>query len=241
MATPEDQAREHRRGVVRLLLVAIPAPSSYVQEHLTAAEKLALARSPYRNTAELFADCMLACADAALGDRTVRSRKEFDALYNDFSSTILEALFATVSTVSATLGAARDAEKAITGSSTMALLSPLADAREQLESLVFPGFVSRTGMTQLRRLPVYLQGITHRIGKLAENLGRDRVWMSEVQTATDRYRAAGGTLPTLQDAAPNITHARWLLEELRLSLFAQHLPAAEPASLQRITKLLAQS
>lgn len=240
MATPEDQAREHRRGVVRLLLRAIPAPTSYVQEHLTAAEKLALARSPYRNTNELFADCMLACADAALTDRTVRSSAEFVSLRDDFSATILDELFATVSVVSATLGAARDAEKAITGSASMALLSPLADAREQLEALVFPGFVSRTGTTQLRRLPVYLQAITHRVAKLADNLGRDRVWMTEVQSATERYRTAGGQLPAKPDAAENLTHARWLLEELRLSLFAQHLPTTEPVSLQRITKLLAQ-
>lgn len=241
MATPEDQAREHRRGVVRLLLLAIPAPTSYVQEHLTATEKLALARSPYSTTAELFADCMLACADAALADRTVRSRAEFEALYNHFSSSILDSLFATVSTVSATLSAARDAEKAITGNASMALLSPLADAREQLEALVFPGFVSRTGIAQLSRLPVYIEAISHRIAKLAENLGRDRVWMSEVQTATERYRAAGGQLPPRVDASAPLTHARWLIEELRLSLFAQHLPTTEPVSLQRITKLLAQS
>ncbi len=240
MATPEDQAREHRRGVVRLLLLTIPPPTGYVQEHLTAAEKLALARSPYRNTNELFADCMLACADAALTDRTVRSREEFVALRDHFSGTILDALFSTVSTVSATLAAARDAEKAITGGASMALLSPLADAREQLEALIFPGFVARTGIVQLRRLPVYLQGITHRVGKLAENLGRDRVWMTEVQSATERYRTAGGQLPANPNAAPNLTHARWLLEELRLSLFAQHLATSEPVSLQRITKLLAQ-
>lgn len=241
MATPQDQAREHRRGVVRLLLLAIPAPTSYVQEHLTAAEKLALARSPYRSIAELFADCMLACADAVLAGRDVRTRAGFDSLRDEFSSTILDALFSTVSVVSATLTAARDAEKSITASSSLALLSPLADAREQLDALVYPGFVSRTGTTQLRRLPVYLQGITHRISKLAENPGRDRVWMAEVQSATERYRAAGGQLPPHPDAAPHVTHARWLLEELRLSLFAQHLPAAEPTSLQRITKLLASS
>ncbi len=244
MATPQDQAREHRRGVVRLLLLTIPPPTSYVQEHLTAAEKLSLARSPYRNTGELFADCMLACADAALADHTVnggtvRSRTEFTALREQFSATILDALFSTVSMVSAALGAARDAERAIAGSSSLALLSPLADAREQLEALIFPGFVARTGIAQLRRLPVYLQAITHRVSKLAENLGRDRVWMLEVQSATERYRAAGGQLPATADAAPHLLHARWLIEELRLSLFAQHLPASEPVSLQRITKLLA--
>ncbi len=239
MATPADQVREHRRGVVRMLLLAIPAPTSYVQEHLTTAEKLALARSPYRNIADLFADCMLACADDVLAGRDVRTRANFEALRDEFSAGILDALFTTVSVVSATLAAARDAEKAIAANSSMALLSPLADAREQLDALVFPGFVARTGTTQLRRLPIYLRGITHRISKLADNLGRDRVWMQEVQTATERYRAAGGQLPPHPDAAPHLIHARWLLEELRLSLFAQHLPAAEPASLQRITKLLA--
>jgi len=121
----------------------------------------------------------------------------------------------------------------------LALIAPLADAREQLEALVFPGFVARTGLAQLRRFPVYLAGITHRVEKLAENVGRDRVWMSEVQSATERYRAAGGELPPHPDAPPALSHARWLLEELRLSLFAQHLGTSEPVSLQRITKLLA--
>ena len=94
-------------------------------------------------------------------------------------------------------------------------------------------------MAQLRRLPVYLAGITHRIGKLAENLGRDRVWMTEVQTATADYVAAGGRLPLAADADDRLVRARWLLEELRLSLFAQHLGAAETVSLQRIRKVLA--
>ncbi|MCU1424880.1 MAG: hrpA, partial [Microbacteriaceae bacterium] len=60
-STPEDQARSMRAGVRRLLLLAIPSPTAYVQQHLTAAEKLSLATSPYKSTAELFADCMAAC------------------------------------------------------------------------------------------------------------------------------------------------------------------------------------
>jgi ATP-dependent helicase HrpA len=63
--------------------------------------------------------------------------------------------------------------------------------------------------------------------------------MAEVQLATDRYLAAGGQLPLPLDADPTLVRARWMLEELRLSLFAQHLGTAEPVSLQRITKLLA--
>lgn len=239
LATPGDQAREHRRGVLRMLQLAIPSPTAYVQEHLTGPEKLALARSPYASTAALFADSMLACAQAVLGDRDIRTRTDFEVVRDELSATILESMFAAVSLTSSVLAAARDAEKAISAASNIALIAPLADAREQLDALVFPGFFARTGLAQLRRVPVYLAGITHRVGKLAENLGRDRVWMSEVQTATERYRAAGGELPQHPDAPAELVHARWLLEELRLSLFAQHLGTSEPVSLQRITKVLA--
>jgi ATP-dependent helicase HrpA len=121
----------------------------------------------------------------------------------------------------------------------MALVAPLTDARSQLDALVFPGFIARTGVAQLRRIPVYLDGIIHRVAKLADNPARDRVWQNEVQTATGRYLDAGGTLPLEPALAPNLVHARWMLEELRLSLFAQHIPTAESVSLQRITKVLA--
>jgi len=63
--------------------------------------------------------------------------------------------------------------------------------------------------------------------------------MGEIEEATARYVSAGGDLPLPRDAAPHLRHARWMLEELRLSLFAQHLGTAEPVSLQRITKVLA--
>ncbi|HEY8911931.1 ATP-dependent RNA helicase HrpA [Lacisediminihabitans sp.] len=240
MSTPQDQASAMRAGVRRMLLLAIPSPVSYVQEHLTQAEKLTLAQSPYRTTGELFADCMAACIDAVLGTREVWTRPEFESARDAVSATIMDSLFQTVSLVSTIIARGREVEKAIKAATSVALLSPLADTREQLSALVYPGFVSATGLAQLRRLPVYLTAIVHRIGKLAENLGRDRVWMSEVQSATARYTAAGGTLSLATGADERLVRARWLLEELRLSLFAQHIATAEPVSLQRITRLLAE-
>ena len=240
MSTPADQAREMRQGVRRMLLLAIPSPVSYVQEHLTHAEKLTLAQSPYRTTGELFTDCMAACIDAVLGEREVWTRAQFDVVREEISATVMDSLFQTVSLLTKVIADSREAEKAIKAASNIALLSPLADAREQLAALIYPGFVSATGLPQLRRLPVYLAAIVHRIGKLGENLGRDRVWMSEVQTAAARYELAGGRLPVPADSPANLVRVRWLLEELRLSLFAQHLGTVEPVSLQRIVKVLAE-
>ena len=239
MATADDQARSMRGGVRRMLQLAIPAPTAYIQEHLTSAEKLALATSPYRSTRELFDDALVACIDAVLGDGQVFSRADFEAARDRVSATLVDVMFQTVAEVSRVLAAARAAEKAISGASSMQLMAPLADAREQVSNLIYPGFVSATGSAQLRRVTVYLTAIAHRVSKLTENVARDRVWMGEIEEATARYVSAGGDLPLPRDAAAHLRHARWMLEELRLSLFAQHLGTAEPVSLQRITKVLA--
>ncbi|MES2094661.1 MAG: ATP-dependent RNA helicase HrpA [Actinomycetota bacterium] len=240
MSTPEEQARQHQRGVRRMLLLATPSPVSYVQDHLTQTEKLTLAHSPYRTTHELFEDCMALCIDQVVGGREVWTRAEFEGVRAELSASIMDALFQSVSLLTKVIAGSREAEKAIKSASNIALLSPLADAREQLSALVYPGFASAAGLTQLRRMPVYLAGIVHRIGKLGENHGRDRVWMTEVQAATARFELAGGRLPLAPDSADHLVRARWLLEELRLSLFAQHLGTAGPVSVQRIVRVLSE-
>jgi ATP-dependent helicase HrpA len=117
-------------------------------------------------------------------------------------------------------------------------MTPLADARAQLAALVHPGFVRLTGLAQLPRVPVYLAGIVHRVERMAENLGRDRGWQSEVEQATALYRDAGGPLPLEPGTPPRLVEVRWMLEELRLSLFAQPLGARGPVSVQRVRRAL---
>ncbi|MCW4386367.1 ATP-dependent RNA helicase HrpA [Salinibacterium sp. SYSU T00001] len=249
MSTPAEQLREHRRGVRRMLQLAIPAPTAYVQEHLTAAEKLSLGASPYPSTRALFDDAMAATLDDVLGFPTDAAalpwtRADFEALRDRASARIVDGLFTTVSLAARSLAAARDAERAIKAATSMALIAPLADARSQLEALVHPGFIGIAGVERLHRVPLYLAGITHRVERLAENLGRDRVWMSEVQSATELYTKAGGALPLTRELVddPELAHlvrVRWMLEELRISLFAQHLGTSGPVSVQRIQKALA--
>jgi len=238
MSTPDDQARAMRSGVRRLLMLAIPSPAGYVQEHLTSAEKLLLARGPYRSHAALLEDCLAACLDGVLGGRLIFAREEFEAARDTASGTVMDAMFRTVALVSSSIAAGREAEQAIAGANTMSLLAPLSDAKTQLGNLLHAGFVATTGLSRLPRLPVYLRGIAYRTSRIADNPGRDRAWMTEVQTATARYLDAGGTLPLAPDSPERLARVRWMLEELRLSLFAQPLGAAGPVSLQRITKAL---
>jgi len=240
--TATEQQREHSRGVRRLIALTVPSPLGYVQEHLTAAEKLQLATSPYRSTAARFDDALLATidslVDAATTDRAPTTRGAFEALRAEVNAALVDGLFATVSLAARVLGAAREADRAISAASGLSLMAALADARSQLDALVHPGFLRITGVTQLRRVPVYLAGIAYRVGKLADNPGRDRVWLTEVEQATALYREAGGTLPLTAATPPKLMSVRWMLEELRLSLFAQQLGTAGTVSLARIRKVL---
>ncbi|GAA0412887.1 ATP-dependent RNA helicase HrpA [Leifsonia naganoensis] len=243
MSTPADQAKAMPGGVRRLLLASIPSPVAYVQQHLTANEKLTLAASPYPNTKALFDDCLLAVIDSVLyrmkPDGQVFMRAEFEAVRDRVSAIVMDSMFETVALVTRILTASRAAEKAIGGATSLVFLASLNDAKAQLAGLVYPGFVSATGIEQLRHLPRYLAGITQRIQALPVNPGRDRAWQTQVETAVALYTDAGGRIPLALNSQPNIVHARWMLEEFRVSLFAQSLGTAESVSLQRIRKVLA--
>ena len=243
MSTELEQARALPRGVRRLLLLATPSPAAYVQQHLTAAEKLSLATSPYKTTQALFEDCLAAAIDDVLfrvrPDGQVFMKAEFDTIRDRVSGVVMDSMFETVGLVARILTASRAADKALKAATSMALLPGISDARQQLTALVYPGFVSETGLTQLRHLPRYLGGISARVPKLVDNPSRDRVWMNETQAATTRFENAGGTMPVKADATVPVLRARWMIEELRISLFAQELKAAESVSLQRIQKVLA--
>ena len=242
VATPADQAHTLPSGIRRLLLLSVPSPIGYVQQHLTATEKLTLAASPYPSTAALFDDCLGAVVDSVLyrmkPDGTLFLRAEFDAVRDRVSAAIMDGLFETIGLVAQTLTAARGAQKAISAVNALAFLPALNDARAQMKALVYSGFVHVTGLAQLTHLPRYLTGISQRIQSLTLNPGRDRAWQTQVETAIALYTEAGGRLPLSDDAPPNLVHARWMLEEFRVSLFAQSLGTAETVSLQRIRKVL---
>ncbi|MBO1769469.1 ATP-dependent RNA helicase HrpA [Agrococcus sp. TF02-05] len=250
-STREAQQRDQRQAVRQLLLRQVPSPAPYVQANLTSAEKLALGASPYASTDRLFDDLMLAIIDAELGPRPPATVAEFEALRARVADGLVDRMFALASQVARILTSARLADRAIRDGASLAHMAALADARANLEQLVFDGFVSRTGLERLGRLEVYVRAIEHRVKRLPETANRDRAWMTEVEQATQLYTAAGGTLPlppSVTDAvasadetgkAERLVTARWLLEELRVSLFAQPLGTAGPVSLQRIKKALA--
>jgi ATP-dependent helicase HrpA len=241
-ATPEAAARATRAGVRRLALLAVASPTTYVLDHLTSAEKLALAASSYPSAKALIEDARVAVADAVIArvapDGVVRTRGGFDRVRDALSAAFVDDLFQTMSLVARILTAARDVERAVREQNSLTLLAALGDVKNQLAGLVYPGFVSRTGTARLAHLPRYLRGALDRVNTLSDNPGRDRQRLTEFERAAAVYAEAGGVIPPATDASAALVHARWLLEEYRVSLFAQSLGTAEPVSLQRLQKAL---
>ena len=250
-ATAEAALTATRDGVLRLVLLGIPSPASYVQQHLTSPEKLALAASPYPNVATLIEDARAAVARAAIDRLTdpstssgtagiVRSEAEFARVRDGVSAIIVDELFALVSLVAKILTKAREVERAMKGQNSLALLGPLNDIRGQLGGLLPNGFVSAAGVERLAHYPRYLDGILDRLRTLADAPGKDRTRQSEYERMAQAYADAGGTIPPTPGADARLVEVRWLLEEYRVSLFAQRLGTAQPVSPQRITKALAE-
>ncbi len=241
-ATPEAAERATRAGARRLLLLAVPSPASYVLEHLTSAEKLALAASPYPSAKALVEDARLAVADAVMtrtsGSATIRTRAEFERVRDALSAAVVDETFQAVSLAARILTASREVDRAVRSQNSLTLLGALNDVRGQIAGLIFPGFLSRIGIARLAHVPRYLQGARERVDGLADNPGRDRQRMTEFERASAVFAEAGGVIPPAPDAPISIVRTRWLLEEYRVSLFAQHLGTAEPVSLQRIQRSL---
>ncbi|MGB6223773.1 MAG: DUF3418 domain-containing protein, partial [Pseudonocardiaceae bacterium] len=116
-----------------------------------------------------------------------------------------------------------------------ALDPAVADVREQLAGLLGPGFVTATGAQRLPDLTRYLQAIGRRLDKLTRDPDRDRDWMRRIQTITQAYqqlRRQPGRDEVGDD--PGLQRIRWMIEELRVSYFAQELRTPYPVSDKRI-------
>ncbi|KTR85977.1 ATP-dependent RNA helicase HrpA [Leucobacter chromiiresistens] len=242
VADQAEQERLSRRGLRRLVVLSSPSPASYVRDHLSNQEKLLLGAGPYRTLDQAIADVSLAVADRVIRrhapDGLIWRAADFEALADDYARSLIDEIYGAISLTARVLDGARLARKAIDGAKSMQVLGQVSDAARQIDGLVFDGFVSRTGLARLERVPVYLEAVQLRMRGLVENAGRDRAWQNEIDRATALYTEAGGAIPLPPDAPARLERARWLIEELRVSLFAQQLRTAEPVSLQRVQKAL---
>jgi ATP-dependent helicase HrpA len=122
--------------------------------------------------------------------------------------------------------------------SDLSLVAALNDMRGQLAALVFPGFVTATGYARLADLPRYLTGIERRLDRLGQNPKRDRDQQARIDTVSREYQQLLDGLPPARRGSESARQIRWMIEELRINVFAQALGTAYPVSEQRIYRVM---
>jgi ATP-dependent helicase HrpA len=237
-ASAEEQEAEHRLGVRRLLLSAVASPAGTLVDGLDNTAKLGLAASPYPSVRALVEDCVVAAAGELVDQTpTVRDQESFRALVQQARDALPEMSAAVLQQVLRVLGEWRPVEKALHGRVDMAMLPAMTDLRGQLGRLVFPGFVAEAGAPALRDYPRYLRAMAARIDRLAD-LARDRELMGRIDPLQQAWQHRVDALPEGRPIGADLRRVRWMLEEYRVSLWAQQLGTAQPVSDARIRKIL---
>ena len=139
-----------------------------------------------------------------------------------------------VDLVAEVLEAAHEAEIRLQRVGSPPLAAALADARGQFAALIYPHFVSETGLRRLPDLVRYLRAISRRLDTAAADPGRDATRMAVVRAVTEAYRRAIADLPATRHSGQDVQAVRCMIEELRVSLFAQLLGTSGPVSEKRI-------
>ncbi len=233
----DEAAARHRLGVRRLLLLGLPTGDP--TEGLDTTGRLGLAGSPYPHVAELLDDLRAAIlADVVDARPPVRTPGGYDALLAAGREALETRTGPVLTEVLRILSDWRDVDRLLSGRAELATLPALQDMREQLARLMTRGFLGEAGADRLRRFPTYLLAVRRRRERLADDVLRDRQLMDQLTGVQDAVLHQLDALPDGRPPGEKLRRARWLLEEYRVSLFAQQLGTDGPVSDQRIRTLL---
>jgi ATP-dependent helicase HrpA len=234
----------HRQGVRRLLLLNTAPPWKRVLARLTNADKLTLATGPHGSVPALLEDCLAAAVDAIVGEfvpGVVRDEAAYAVALAAVRTHVATRVLAVVADVVPVLEAAGRVRTRLTGlggSSSPAARAAAADVRAQLDGLIRPGFVADAGADRLRHLVRYLAAMEHRLDRAATNPreGQLQATIDGVETA---YADLLSALPAERRRSAEVRELAWLMEELRVSLFAQSLGTSERVSEKRVRNAIA--
>ncbi len=223
------------RGTRRLLLLRVPTGLRSIADRLSNQRKLALSRSPYASIGALLDDCEACAADQVISDAggPAWDADGFARLVTAARSALPLETSRALDLTGQVLEAAHEAETRLASTSPV-LARAIGDARAQFGALIYPRFVSETGLPRLPDLVRYLRGISRRLDTAAQDPARDAERTAVVTRVSEAYRQAVAELPPARRQDADVQAVRWMIEELRVSLFAQMLGTAGPISEKRI-------
>lgn len=234
--TEFEQQVAMQQGLRRLILLNVPSPIKYLHEKLPNKSKLGLYFTPFGRVLELIDDCIACAVDKLMADfgGVVWNETDFERLREKVRADLNETTIDIAQQVEQILTLSFEINKRLKGKMDFTMAFALSDIKQQIGGLIYPNFVQKHGYTRLPDLLRYLQAIDKRIDKLAQDVNRDRAAMLRVEQVTQAYQQLLHKLPKSKPIPTEILEIPYMIEELRVSLFAQQLGTKYPISDKRI-------
>ena len=240
--TEFEQAVAMQQGLRRLLLLNVPSPIKYLHEKLPNKAKLGLYFTPFGRVLDLIDDC-IACAVAKLiadFGGFVWDEASFEKLRDFVRENLNEVTVDIAQKVEQILSLNHALNQRLKGKMDFTMAFALSDIKSQLSGLVYQGFVQKSGYDRLPDLQRYLQAVDKRIDKLAQDVNRDRAAMLCVEQVQQAYQQLLAKLPKSKPISEEVAEIRYMIEELRVSLFAQQLGTKYQVSDKRVLNVISE-
>lgn len=232
--SPEEAARIHRAGLRRLFALQLKEPIKFLEKNLPGLREMAMQYMSLGTQDELRDQLIDTALDrACLQDPLPDDDASFHARRDEGRSRLNLLAQEIARLVGQILAEYAGLVKKLAQAKPFAQAH--ADLQQQLAALVGKRFVLDTPYVQLAHFPRYLKGIALRIDKLKADPARDAKQSGDLLPLAQQYQRAVSQRGGVAD--PRLTEFRWLLEELRISLFAQELRTPMPVSVKRLHKV----
>ena len=238
--TEFEQAVAMQQGLRRLLLLNVPSPIKYLHEKLPNKAKLGLYFTPFGRVLDLIDDCIACAVDKLIADfgGFVWDEASFEKLRDFVRENLNEVTVDIAQKVEQILSLNHALNQRLKGKMDFTMAFALSDIKSQLADLIYQGFVQKSGYYRLPDLLRYLQAIDKRLDKLTQDTNRDRAAMLRVEQVQQAYQQLLAKLPKSKPISDEVAEIRYMIEELRVSLFAQQLGTNYPISDKRIINII---
>ena len=238
--TEFEQAVAMQQGLRRLLLLNVPSPIKYLHEKLPNKAKLGLYFTPFGRVLDLIDDCIACAVDKLIADfgGFIWDEAGFEKLRDFVRENLNEVTVDIAQKVEQILSLNHALNQRLKGKMDFTMAFALSDIKSQLADLIYQGFVQKSGYYRLPDLLRYLQAIGKRLDKLTQDTNRDRAAMLRVEQVQQAYQQLLAKLPKSKPISDEVAEIRYMIEELRVSLFAQQLGTNYPISDKRIINII---
>jgi len=237
---PDKARAAHRAGVLGLFRLRAAKAVRYLEKNLPGIQQMCLHYAAAGPCERLKGELVQRSIELALyaDDPTVpRDRAGFDAAVVRAEAALVAVGNRVCKAVGAALAEYHAIQKRIKGTIPPAWLAACNDIRDQLDHLIYTGFVLATPLARLEHLPRYLKAISKRLDRLQQNPARDRPLALQVEPHWQRCKQQLEAARKRGELPETLQHYRWLIEEFRVSLFAQELGTAEKVSARRLEEV----